>query len=188
MKKLLATALMCTFGFAANAATIDFEAETLGDNIAGDNLGGATITQGGNAVNVAAWATLGPGQFILGNTSVSTGYRADFDSLVGSVSVDIGDNNADADDLYLTAYDSFDNIVATDTMSIASSFVGFETLSVASANISYVVFGGFGLGGNMNVYADNLSFEPIAAVPLPAGGLLLIGALGAFGALRRRKS
>jgi hypothetical protein len=28
----------------------------------------------------------------------------------------------------------------------------------------------------------------IAAVPLPAGGLLLLGALGGFAALRRRKT
>lgn len=63
------------------------------------------------------------------------------------MSVGVGDVNADADDLFLFAYDLFDNLIDSYTTSIADSFVGFETLTVSGANIAYVVFG----GGNQSI-------------------------------------
>ncbi len=59
------------------------------------------------------------------------------------------------------------------------------------------LFGASGLGASSfkigadgfldNFRVKSFEYEKIAAVPLPAGGLLLIGALGGLGALRRRK-
>ena len=49
------------------------------------------------------------------------------------------------------------------------------------ANVSSVTFS---TGGGGNVRIDDLSAAP---VPLPAAGWLLLGGLGAIGALRRRR-
>ncbi|ARE38751.1 hypothetical protein RGUI_0610 [Rhodovulum sp. P5] len=187
----LAVATSIGLGTAASAAlvTIDFNGFTPGTEITGVDLGGVSITQNGSSVFAWQDANVSADTIILGNTSTSDGYRADFANVVSSVSVDVGDNNADADDLYLEAYDSLDNLIASDTAFIDSAFVGFETLSVAGTDIAYVIFGGYGVGGLMNVYADNLIFETVAAdVPLPAGGALLFGALGAFGLARRKRT
>ncbi len=43
-----------------------------------------------------------------------------------------------------------------------------------------------GLGGNVDLDYDDLAFE-ISAVPVPAGGLLLLTGLGALAVARRRK-
>lgn len=48
-----------------------------------------------------------------------------------------------------------------------------------------LVFAASGTDNSLGGFIDNVSIAPI---PLPAGGLLLIGALGGLAALRRRKS
>ena len=71
--------------------------------------------------------------------------------------------------------------------------IGFNDLTTDArgrifvGSLAYVVFG----GGNQlypnSVYADNFTYST-AAVPLPAGGLLLLGALGLLGFGRRRRA
>jgi len=186
-----AAAASIRLGGAANAATvtIDFNSHTPGTDITGIDLGCASITQDGNTLYAVEWLEVGPDTMILGVNSTSAGYRADFDEIAASVSLDLGDRNADADDIYLEAYDSPDNLVAFGTAYLDPAFIGLETLSVSGSNISHVVFGGYGFSDDMSVHAGNLIFETAASVvPLPAGGALLIGALGALGLARRKRS
>jgi hypothetical protein len=69
--------------------------------------------------------------------------------------------------------------------------VGFWTLIEATFVITDITnpytltFAANGTNNSLGGFIDNVS---IAAVPVPAGGLLLIGALGGIAALRRRKS
>lgn len=53
-----------------------------------------------------------------------------------------------------------------------------------------ILSGSWGISGNQTLSHANLYGElvPVAAVPLPAGGLSLIGALGGLAMLRRRKN
>ena len=190
LKTTIAAVALCAAGSMASAVTQDFEGFSEFDVITGLDLGGFSLTAGGDGVSVLnAGNFFGTGNFIQTDPFDNTNlFRADFSVAgVSMVSVDIGDNNADADDLYLYAYDAANNLLTSDTKSILSSFVGFETLTVSAANISYVLFGGAGVNGKNNLYADNFIYDT-AQVPLPAGGILLLTALLGIGAAKRRKS
>jgi len=119
-----------------------------------------------------------------GNSTIAT-----LSSLVGFVSVTMGDYNGDADNLYLYAYDAASNLVGSDLfVNPASSYAG-HTLSVSSAisNIAWVEFYGVGLGNN-SVFWDNFSFEGASVIPAPSA--ILLGTIGAgcLGWLRRRRT
>ena len=190
IKTAIAAALFCAAGSIASAVTQDFESFSELDVITGLEIGGFSLSAGGDDIMVANGGNyFGTGNFIqtvpFDNLNP---YRADFSVAgVSMVSVDIGDNNGDADDLNLFAFDAADNPLAFDSVSILDTYIGFKTLTVSAANISYVLFGGTGLDGNNNLYADNFSYET-AQVPLPAGGILLLTALLGLGAAKRRKS
>jgi hypothetical protein len=189
LKNLVVAGAMALGASSANAALIDFDA--LSGNISGVNLGGVTITagaaevqtdQGGNTPN-------GTRGILARDPSCNCfpdPFTATFDTLVSAVSVDIGDFGADADDLFLMAYSAGDVLIDQFLVTLAAGVSGMETLSVSGSGISYVVFGGVGFNGENNVYADNLNFS-VAAVPLPAGGLLLLGAMSGLALARRRK-
>ena len=192
LKNLFATGALALAASTANAALVDFNA--LSGNVSGVNLGGVTITAGASQVTTD----------LFGNTPYGTRgilaydpncgcfpdlFRATFDGLVSAVSVDLGDLGADEDNLFLMAYSAGDVLIDQFFVTLAVGVAGMRTLTVAGANISYVVFGGSGFNGENNVYADNLVFAPsVSTVPLPAGGLLLLGALTGLGLARRRKS
>ena len=57
--------------------------------------------------------------------------------------------------------------------------------SVTMAGPDTLSFSGVGDNDSLGGLLDDVS---ISAVPLPAGGLLLLGALGGLAAMRRRKS
>jgi hypothetical protein len=93
---------------------------------------------------------------------------------------------------------TFTNLVMS-WVSVSSSSV-LSSISVTNPGASLdTIFRLVGLGGDDSqqylifTWDDSLDgaefdFEVVAAVPLPAGGLLLIGALGGLAALRRRKT
>ena len=85
--------------------------------------------------------------------------------------------------LFLDVYDSWDNLLGSDTAVHAAGASGMMNLSVDTAlgGIAYAIFGGNGPLGN-TVYADNFTY-----IPVP--GALLLGSLGMglVPLIRRRK-
>ncbi|MHC5112226.1 MAG: beta strand repeat-containing protein [Planctomycetota bacterium] len=89
--------------------------------------------------------------------------RADIVGGATSVSVDLGDFNADADRLFLEIFDADDNSLGIVTVDIANSFVGLETLTIDAPDgtvISYAVFGTTGELGLGGIYFDNFTYTP----------------------------
>lgn len=182
MKKILmATALLATSGL-ANAAIIDFN--TAAGNANGYTEQGVTFTEFGanldfatSSANSRALLTRGDGDFII----------ASLTGTASSISVDLGDTNADADRLFLSVFDSADNLLGTVTEDIATSFIGMRTLSLSFANIAYAHFGSTGELGLGGIYADNFTFESsVSEVPVPAAAFLFAPALLGFMGLRRK--
>ena len=123
---------------------------------------------------------------ISNDPSYYSAVRADFDSEVSSVSLDLGDHNSDADRIFLSLYDSSDNLLATITQDLAQDFIGMVNLSLSAIGVDYALFGTTGELGFGGIYADNFSFET-AAVPEPATLALLIGGLAGIGVLRKHR-
>ena len=112
-------------------------------------------------------------------------WTADFGVLATSVSVDLGDHNADADRIFLSIFDSANNLINTLTQDLAADFVGMVNLTLAGSNISYATFGTTGDLGLGGIYADNFSISP---VPVPAAAWLFGSALLGFFGFSRRKA
>ena len=113
--------------------------------------------------------------------------RADIASGAISVSVDLGDFNVDADDLFLEAYSSSDVLVGSDSTSIPGTFVGMETLSVVTPGIAYAIFGGVSARGFSSVFVDNFTFEIPEPSTLALAAIGFVGLAG-FGWQRKRWS
>jgi hypothetical protein len=189
MKYLVLTAALASMSGAATAATLDFS--TVGDCGGG---AGVTFTMMGSTVCDTSFGSPDdPSDFSLGflwDNTVDSGamIRATFSALASFVSVDLGDWNADKDTIFLSIYDSADTLIDTVSLFRPTSSYEMNTLSLSGVGIAYAVFGtnaddlGF-------IVADDFTFSStaIAAVPLPASGLLLGGALIAAAAGRRRR-
>ena len=186
--KTMAAAAFLVIGSMASATVIDFESYADGTDITGVDLGGITLTRHGELVKVTSSVPGGGStRAIWGDPFTGKSFRGDFTGTVTSFSVDMGDFGvSDPDDLFVMAYSATD--VLLDSVFFAYPEAGnyLETLSVAAAGIAYVIFGSTGPDFTNSIFADNLTFEP-AAIPLPAGGLLLISALLGLGVARRRR-
>ncbi len=192
MKKLLTSAAALMLATGAYAGSLDFESGFVnGQDIAGLDLGGITISAGGNAVEVTSSVPGGLSNFAI-NTDpfvADAPMRADFDTLISSFSVDMGDfGPSDDDTLFVEAYDSMGNLVDSTTFAYGTAGDTLETLSVSGSGIAYVLFDGGSQSFPFSIFADNLAWvDDVSAVPLPAGGALLLAGLGAFGVMRRRQ-
>lgn len=179
----LTTAILALAGtaLAANAAVVDFSAAPAG-NYASYYESGATFTAvgGGNLTSDNYGPTPNGTRGIIANPFDAI--RVDFDSVVTTVSVDMGDFNSDDDDLYLTAFDSSGNQLDSDTLFIDATFTGMVTLSVNAPGIAYVTFVGVGFNGESNIYSDNFTFD---IIPTPSAAALL--GLSSLVATRRRR-
>ena len=175
---LLATGFIST----ASATVIDFNSATGNPNGYTDQ--GVTFSNISATTASFTGSPTGSQAIVISGNDISA-FRADIGGGASSVSVDLGDFNSDPDRIFLSVFDSLNNILNTVTFDLASSFSGMETLSVTAANIAYATFGTTGDLGLGGIFVDNFTFEA-ASVPEPAViGLMGLG-LAAFGLRRRR--
>ena len=116
-------------------------------------------------------------------------FRADFSPKVNFVSVLLGDNGGDIDNLFLKAF-VLSSPAPLDTdmaISPSGSFDGFE-LSVSAPQIDYVLFGSTGDAPNSIVF-DNFTYSTThGSVPEPSTVLLFGTGLASLAAWRYKKS
>ena len=162
---------------------IDFESFPGGDPTS-YMVSGATFTGTGGGT---LWTGLGPNgtQGLLAGFSPLEELRADIAGGAFSVSVDLGDYDADSDRLFLEIFDSGGTSLGYTDLVIAPEFVGMQTLSLSAPNIAYAIFGARDAVDGSSVYSDNFTYERI-----PAPGAILLGSIGVgfVNWLRRRRT
>ncbi len=128
---------------------------------------------------------------IIGTTNFFTpSIRADIAGGAQAVSILIGDAGADEDAIFLSAFDSGDVLLDTDSGLIPAFSDEFMSLSVTAPNIAYVTFGNSTT--NSDVITDEITITrgESAAVPEPATAsislLAVAGWMCAGRRLRRR--
>jgi len=196
MFKILATTVAFSLAaLTANAATVT-------SNVQGE-AGLAALAS--TSTFLAGGTTLSGAVTTFGSTpSVA---RSPFDVLPGFESIGyfnvLGNGAANVATLTLASVRTSLSFLwgSPDTYNTVTLFNGSDSFAVVLANLllpnapavgsgaTFVTISGFSF--DRVEFATNLpAFElsNIAAVPLPAGGLLLIGALGGLAALRRRKA
>ena len=160
----------------------------------------------GNVLNVGAnffapnWTTTPTLDYIVdnsyGNLCRGTGACVDLDGSTGNSGL-LSTMMSFAAGTYEIAYQLFGSARGdTNTVTITLGDQSLVLSNIASgADVSgvwTVTTGAVGALSFQNAGGDNigavLSSVSVAAVPLPAGGFLLIGAIGALAALRRRKA
>ena len=177
MKKyILSICALLAFSASVSAITVDF------NSAAGSPDGYVDQAITFNVTGSSFFGTSPNGSTAITMTGTDSFTTASFAS-ASSVSVDLGDYNQDADTVFLSIFDSANNLISTLTQDLAASFVGLVTLSLTGSNISYATFGTIGgLGG---IYADNFT---VSAVPVPAAAWLFGSALLGFFGFSRKKA
>lgn len=194
----LALALALALGTAGSAAatTIDFEGTATGtysELIYGDVtisfLGGDGAFRVDNA---------NPGPPISGRALVSyftnpgdSAFQALFAGGASSVSIGMGDFNADEDEGHLRAYDAADNLLDVDFIQVPGPVFGGGTMTVSSAtSIARVEWNETGTFAGA-VFWDNLTYTAFdgGVVPEPSTWAMMLLGFAAVGAgFRRRQS
>ena len=196
INKKMAMALAIALGTSgsAMATTIDFESTATG-TYTSLVYGPVTITflDGTGAFNVDNQT---PGPPISNHNLISYftnpgagSFQATFAGGASSVSIGMGDFDADDDEGHLRAYDASNNLLATDFILVPAPVYGGGTLTVTSskpiARVEWNETGSFAGA----VYWDNLTYSPARGVPEPATwGLMLMGFGGMGATLRRRRA
>jgi hypothetical protein len=177
------------------AATIDFDGFADFQNINGVNLGGVTVTNPSGIVEIFANNRFGvsnssPGNAIgsfTGATSINPMIFT-FSAPTSFVTLFGGDGGGDIDSWSLTVYDAQvgGNVLGTIASGDfnGSPYIGL-TLSAASILRAEAIFTGPAAG----IGFDDLSFDRVTQIPLPAPALLLgAGLVGLIGMARRSKA
>ncbi|MHA6262392.1 VPLPA-CTERM sorting domain-containing protein [Arenibacterium sp. CAU 1754] len=181
MKKLLLSTAFALGASMASAATLDFTVLGSGDiGSSTASIAGANITSSASSLFVGA-GPAAPNSICAFNPasfSCDNDLEIDFTDAVQNVTFEQGFWSAgDLIDIYV--YDAFDALAGVYTIN-----------SAADVDLS-----GFGVIGSLffddqstaqGVAYGNITYE-VANVPLPASAALLVGALGVFGAMRRRR-
>ena len=182
-KYILTICALFAFSASASAITVDFNSAVGDPNGYTDQ--GITFTYNGTGSSFYGTAPNGSNAQLMrfDNTSF---WNADIAGGATAVSVDLGDYNQDADQVFLSIFDSANNLLDMITQDLADSFTGMVTLSLASAStIAYANYGTTGALGISGIYSDNFTVSP---VPLPAAAWLFGSALLGFFGFSRRKS
>ena len=193
LKSAAAAVALIVASQAAHANTVNFNSANACNRLdvtITPSIGGNCDIRTGDLSPIEQATPNGTGSLVIStpNNPSDSFWTAEFTDLVEDVSVELGDFPfEDADELFLTAYDDMDNELEMVTFDYSRVRVDMQELSLTSSGIAKVEFGVTGNKGNGGIYADNLKFTPIAPIPLPAAGVLLLGALGGMAALRRRK-
>ncbi|MCE2949507.1 MAG: hypothetical protein ACK515_17160 [bacterium] len=193
-----ALALASGLGLAQSsvAATINFDGFADFQNINGVDLGGVTVTNPSGVVEIYANGRFGVsnsspgnaiGSFTGGATSINPMIFT-FSAPTSFVTLFGGDEGGDIDSWSLTVYDAQvgGNVLGTTASGdfIGSPYIGL-TLAAASILRAEAVWTGTSAG----IGFDDLSFDQVTQIPLPAPALLLgAGLAGLIGMARRRKA
>ena len=147
-------------------------------------VSGVTFTGIGGGALWAGWGPNGTLGLLAGGSPLEE-LRADIAGGAVSVSVDIGDYDADSDRLFLEIFDSGNISLGYTDLVIAPDFIGMKTLSLSAPNIAFAIFGARDAVNGSSVYSDNFTYERI-----PAPGAILLGTIGVslVGWLRRRRT
>ena len=159
--------------------------------LSGNSASAVTVTfnnNGGNGVGVST----GPGDFtMVGNNNGSAKIDTTWSGVTASTGLTISgiftystaDKRGSAKDAFSYFIGSVYTALSVTAAAPAIQNGVFTLVVPANTVFGWVLKSTDGKRGaaSVAIYTD------IASVPLPAGGLLLIGALGGLGALRRRK-
>ena len=191
MRLLSFAAALIGTSMAMNAAAVVVDFDTAAGSPDGYVDSGITFSAVGSTSSFFSDSPNGSRAITMSTSGVGgvETFRADIGGGANSVSVDLGDFNADEDRVFLSIFDSLDNLLGNVTQDLASSFVGMVTLSLASVTeIAYATFGTTGELGIGGIYADNFCADDCSrAVPEPSVlGLLALAGIGLFGVSRRK--
>lgn len=189
-----AAALTVALAGGASAATV------FSDNF--DGYGSTTVTNASDAVFLGVWKTtsgtvdyLAPPPASFSNLCLGTGSCVDLDGSTRNAGVfsTVASFAAGSYELAIELFGSGRGTTESVTISMGSwstTIANILSADNASQTFSFTTSGGnlsFANAGGDNIGAV-LSSVQLAAVPVPAAGLMLLGALGGLGAMRRRKA
>ncbi|MCC2096208.1 MAG: VPLPA-CTERM sorting domain-containing protein [Hyphomicrobiales bacterium] len=186
MKNLVKLVLVSVFASAASvasAATLDLTANGSGNQ-------GSQIVLGDATVDLITGSYLHVGDFDPNTVCSYTGFSGCVGSFsitwnydVANVNFDYGYGNT-GDSAVVQAFDAFNALVGSVLLNLTS---GTSNIDISGLGVFRSLVFDTTAATGAGYSFGNIEFDRVAAVPLPAGGLLLLGGLGGLAALRRRK-